>query len=34
VNESLGVYPAINDLNADGGVTVVDARIEINAALG
>ena len=34
VNEVLGVAGAVNDLNGDGVVTVVDAQIEINAALG
>jgi hypothetical protein len=34
IDEALGVAPAVNDLNADGGVNVADIQIIINAALG
>jgi hypothetical protein len=32
--EALGVAPAVNDLNGDGVVNVLDVQIEIDAALG
>ena len=34
INEALGVAPAVNDLNGDGIVNVVDLQIVINAVLG
>ena len=34
INEALGIIPAVNDLNGDSVVNVVDVQIEINAALG
>jgi uncharacterized repeat protein (TIGR01451 family) len=34
INEALGVTGAIDDLNQDGAVSIVDVQIEINAALG
>ena len=34
INEALGLIPAVEDLNGDGVVSVVDLQIIINAALG
>jgi hypothetical protein len=33
INEGLGPAPAVNDLNSDGKVNVVDIQIVINAVL-
>jgi len=33
INEALGVIPAVNDLNGDGVVNVIDVQIVRNAAL-
>jgi hypothetical protein len=33
INQALGVKPAVNDINGDGVVNVVDAQLDINAAL-
>jgi hypothetical protein len=34
VSQALGVQQAVNDLNGDGAVNIVDVQIEVNAALG
>jgi hypothetical protein len=34
INEALGAAPAVNDLNGDGVVNVLDVQIVSNAALG
>jgi hypothetical protein len=34
IDEALGLLPAVNDLNNDGVVNVLDVQKEINAALG
>jgi hypothetical protein len=34
IDQALGTVRAVNDLNGDGAVNVVDVQIEINAALG
>jgi hypothetical protein len=34
LNEALGVIPAVNDLNGDHVVNVLDIQTEVNAVLG
>ena len=34
INEALGVFVAVHDLNGDGAVNVADVQKVINAALG
>jgi hypothetical protein len=34
INEALGIALAVNDLNGDGVVSVLDVQIEIDAVLG
>jgi hypothetical protein len=34
INEALAITTAVNYLNGDGVVNIIDVQIEINAALG